>query len=226
MVRTKEAGQKGGLIPLLLLLMVILQGATLYFLMNPKAQAVYQGLSPEQIEVQAENVALLNELKELTTLPNANPVIAEVLDLEVLKNEHPVNAQVYASAMNGDKVIAYEDRLIIYREDGKTIVYDGKNPTQLAQEQYMAELEAVLTKLSSLTEINPQAIPQMSTIGDVDKLKAGDPNVFANAANGDTILVYTDRIIIFRADANKIILNAAIQEGKIILDTAVEEDNE
>lgn len=221
--RKEEGRQSGGMIPLLLLVMVVLQAATLYFLINPKAQAVYEGLSPEAAQMQEENNALLSEVSELTTLPTTAPVIAEVMDVAVLKNEHPVNAQVYADAQDGDKVIAYEDRLNIYREDDNQIIYDGKNPTQLAQEQYLAELQAVLTKVSALTDINPQSVPQLSTIGDVDKLRETDAEVFANAANGDNILVYTDRIIIYRPDSDRIILDAAIVDGKVVME---EEDEE
>lgn len=222
MVRARqEEGQRGGLVPLLLLVMVILQAGTLYFLMNPKAQPVYEGLSPEAAQIQEENSALLEKVAKLTSLPTgSSPVIAEVMDVDVLKNEHPVNAQVYVDAVNGDKVIAYEDRLIIYREEENKIIYDGKNPTQLAQEQYIVQ---VLTKVSALADISQDIMPQFSTIGDVDSLRENDSEIFANAANGDNILVYQDRIIIYRLSTDKIILDAAIVDGKVVMDVEDEE---
>lgn len=222
--RRKHSYNGGGIIPFLLLIMVVLQAITLYFLINPTAQPVYQALSPAQEKMQKENAKILEEVETIVDLPSGQPVVAEVQDIDVLKNEHPINAQVYADAQNGDKVIAYEDRLLIYRPAEQRVVYDGKNPTQLAEEQYMADLQDVLGKVSQLTELDTQTLPQFSTVGDAEKLREQDPNVFAQVVDGDKILVYSNRIIIYRPESNSLILDADIVEGKVMLNNeAVEE---
>lgn len=203
-------------ISVLLFVMVILQAATLFFLVKPTAQPVYQSLSPEQEKTMEVNTDLLTEVAELTTLPKENPVIAEVLDIDILKQEHPVNADVYKDAANGDKVIAYADKLIIYRPDENKIIYEGKNPNQIMQEKYIEELKDVLAKVGALIALDTSAVPQLSTIADIDVLKEGNPGLFANAANEDKILVYEDRLIIYRPSTNQIIVEAAIKDGAVV----------
>jgi hypothetical protein len=196
-------------ISILLLVMVILQAVTLFYLIRPAAQPVYQSLSPEQEKTMEVNNALLTKVSELTTLPNTQPVIAEVLDIDILMQEHPINADVYKDAANGDKVIAYEDKLIIYREDDNTIVYEGKNPNQIMQEQYIEELKEVLGQVGALTALDTKVVPQLSTIADIDVLREGNPELFASAENEDKILAYKERLIIYRPSTNQIIVDTA-----------------
>ena len=223
----KEGSNRGNsLISILLFVMVILQAATLFFLIKPTAQPVYQSLSPEQEKTMELNTALLEKVSALTTLPKENPVIAEVLDVDILRQEHPINADVYKDAANGDKVIAYADKLIIYRPDENKVIYEGKNPNQIMQEQYIADLKDVLAKVGALTTLDTKTVPQLSTIADIDKLKAGNPKFFADALNEDKILVYPDRLIIYRPSTNQIIVEAAIKDGAVIpmANTVVEEE--
>jgi hypothetical protein len=211
----QEKTQGMGAVVLLLLVIAIMQAISLYLEFRPVYQPVYQVLSPVQEKTLKENNALLKEVSALTTLPNAEPAIAEVLDVELLKNEHQINAEVYKDAKDGDKVIGYEDRLIIYRPSEKKIVYDGKNPNQILSEQYVAALKEVLTKVSALTTLDQKAVPQLSTIGDVTQLQAQNPSVFANAQNGDSLLLYENRFIIYRASTNQLIYDADVIDNQI-----------
>jgi hypothetical protein len=211
----QEKNQGMGAVVLLLLVIAVLQAISLYLQFRPAYHPVYQVLSPAQEKTLKENTALLKEVSALTSLPNTEPAIAEVLDVELLKNEHQINGEVYKDAQNGDKVIGYEDRLIIYRPSEKKIVYDGKNPNQILNEQYLAALQDVLGKVSALTTLDSKAVPQFSIIGDVTKLQAQNPNVFAKAQNGDSLLLYENRFIIYRASSNELIYDADVSEGVI-----------
>ena len=200
---------------LLLLVIAIIQAISLYLQFSPSYQPVYQVLSPTEEKTAKENNVLLTEVSTLTTLPTTEPAIAEVLDVELLKNEHQINAEVYKDAKDGDKVIGYEDRLIVYRPSEKKIIYDGKNPNQILSEQYALALKDTLAKVSALTTLDAKAVPQLSTIGDVTQLQTQNPTVFANAQNGDSLLLYETRFIIYRASTNQLIYDADVVDNAI-----------
>lgn len=212
---SQERTQGMNAVVLLLLVIAVLQAINVYFNVRPVYHPVYQVLSPTQEKTIKENQALLKEVRSLVNLPNAEPSIAEILDVELLKNEHQINAEVYKDAKNGDKVIGYEDRLIIYRPSEKKIIYDGKNPNQILNEQYLAALQDVLEKVSKLTTLDSKATPQFSVIGDVTKLQAQNPKVFAKAQNGDSLLLYENRFLIYRASSNELIYDADVTNGVI-----------
>lgn len=211
----QERTQGMGAVVLLLLVIAIIQAISLFLEFRPVYHPVYQVLSPAQEKTAKENNALLTEVSALTTLPSTEPAIAEVLDVELLKNEHQINAEVYKDAQDGDKVIGYEDRLIIYRPSEKKIVYDGKNPNQILSEQYAAALKDTLAKVSALTTLDAKAVPQLSTIGDVTQLQTQNPTVFANAQNGDSLLLYENRFIIYRPSSNQLIYDADVVDNAI-----------
>lgn len=76
-----------------------------------------------------------------------------------------------------------------------------KNPNQVAQ----AELNRITKAVGQLITLPKDETPTLATIKDQDKLK--DQQFFANAKNGDVILIYTNakKAIIFREKDNRII---------------------
>lgn len=78
------------------------------------------------------NIVLLNDLKDTVEtatvkekvarhilVTSENPTIAEIKDIEELKATNPL---FYQNAKNGDKVLAYSDKVVIYRESEDIIV--------------------------------------------------------------------------------------------------------
>jgi hypothetical protein len=59
----------------------------------------------------------------------------------------------------------------------------------------------------------PAGIPKVITIGEVEKLKSEQP-FFANAVNGDKLLVYPSKAIIYRVSSDLIIEVAEINSKK------------
>ncbi len=83
--------------------------------------------------------------------------------------------------------------------DAKRQVALLSNP-QAQQEAYQKEIEGVMERVSKLI-ILPAGIPRLATIKDAKALAAQQP-FFKNAENGDKILIYKDRAIIFNPTKN------------------------
>ena len=84
-----------------------------------------------------------------------------------------------------------------------------KNPNQVAQ----AEIDAVVANVSKIIDLPKDETPTLATVQDKDKLK--DQPFFAQAQNGDKILIYTKskKAIIYRPKDN-ILVNV----GPIVID--------
>lgn len=76
-----------------------------------------------------------------------------------------------------------------------------KNPNQVAK----AETEALVAEVGKLIDLPKDETPTVATVLDKEKLK--DQPFFANAQNGDKILIYTKakKAIIYRPKENKLI---------------------
>ncbi len=76
-----------------------------------------------------------------------------------------------------------------------------KNPNQVAK----AETEALVADVGKLIDLPKDETPTVATVLDKEKLK--DQPFFANAQNGDKILIYTKakKAIIYRPKDNKLI---------------------
>lgn len=190
----------------LLVALVIVQGATLYFTVFPKDTPVVKGYTQEEREQLKENKALLEKVGKHSVIePTEQAVIATVKDVERLKAANPMNAEVYKDARDGDRVVGLSNRMIIYREGDDSIVYEGKSPAQLQQEQYAAELKRILGNVSQLTNIDPTVQPQLATVVDPDVLQESQPEIYKDALKGDKVLAYPDKVIIYRPTTNTII---------------------
>lgn len=73
------------------------------------------------------------------------------------------------------------------------------------QEQQQNQDVLVLESLKKIMLLPDDIEPTMAVINDVEALKAQQPNFFANAKNGDRIIVYPTLAIIYDYEANKII---------------------
>jgi hypothetical protein len=83
------------------------------------------------------------------------------------------------------------------------------NPQALAQE----EQQQLVTKVGKLTDLPKNENPTVATVSDVNKLK--DQTFFANAQNGDKVLIYSQskQAILYRPSTNKIIQISSVNLG-------------
>lgn len=109
----------GFLLIIVLILLTIVLGIFLYM--------KYQGGSfsssnSGQVSSVKENEDLLKKIGKLIILPNGNPDIATVADVNQLSNQ-----TIFRNAKNGDKILIYKDakRAIVYRPSENIIVEVG-----------------------------------------------------------------------------------------------------
>ena len=81
----------------------------------------------------------------------------------------------------------------------KPAVKTGNSQSALAEDQ------AVLIRLKQIMLLPEGVTPNMAVILDADSLRANQPLFFANAKNGDWLILYPDMAIIFDAQAGKIV---------------------
>lgn len=74
-----------------------------------------------------------------------------------------------------------------------------------AQENALSEDKLVLEKLKSIILLPENATPTMALVTDANILKEKNPSFFANAKNGDRLVVYPELAILYDYQANKII---------------------
>ncbi|HSW78826.1 MAG TPA: hypothetical protein VLF88_02310, partial [Candidatus Babeliales bacterium] len=83
------------------------------------------------------------------------------------------------------------------------------NPTAVAQQ----EQQQLVAKVSTLTVLPAGETPTVATVTDITKLK--DQPFFANAQNGDKVLIYTKakKAYLYRPSTGKIINIAPVNIG-------------
>ncbi len=136
---------------------------------------------------------VINEVSKLTPVNvNEQPQVAVVADAEVLRKANAVQAQVYKDAANGDYVLVYSDKMIIYRRNDNKIVYQGDSPATLADKSQKSIQDAIVAKAKSanLIAADSTETPQLSSVTDAAQVKAQDASFYANVANGDIIALF------------------------------------
>lgn len=211
----KKNNSAHGVIIFLLAVLIVLQGIQVYYVMNPATQPVVQGITKEAQKQQKEHKELLEKVSKHTEVKeNEQALIVSVDNVKKLQEANPLNAEIYKDAQDGDRVIGFQDRMIIYRESEDKIIYEGKSPAHVQQEQYMAELQAIIPELNKLISIDLQARPRLLTVVDPDKLKSENPKLYSNVIVGDKVLIYQDRVIIYRPSTKSIVTDKTINEIK------------
>jgi len=182
-------------------LIVILQIVIIALILNPVA--LYQ---------QYQNQQVINEVGALTTLNTGEtPVIAQVSDAEALRKENSIQAQVYKDAKNGDYVLGYTNKLIIYRKGETKLIYDGDTPSAVLTKNQELIITDISTKAkeAGLIDTDSQETPQVSVITDITKLKSENPTFYSIARNNDVVAVFSEsQLIVLYNIESKSILNS------------------
>ncbi len=190
----------------LLAAIVVLQLVTLFVIVNPI-----------NLLSQFNAVKVINRVGSLTQVPPTEiPVMAVIGDgslpnVEDLKSQSEANAVVYKDAQNGDHVLAYSTKLVIYRGGEDRVIYDGDNPTTLLQKSQQAILNQFVAKSkeAGLIAQDEDEVPQVSLVTDADLFRqsSGSAAFYANLQTGDVVGTYASKslIIIYRPSTNAIV---------------------
>lgn len=82
------------------------------------------------------------------------------------------------------------------------------NPNAALEDRNADETSRVLTKLKSVIQIEETDTPTVARVDDPEKLKQANQEFYANVQQGDYLVLYPKRAIIFR-ESNSQIVNVA-----------------
>lgn len=99
------------------LALVIVGGGVYLFVIKPR-QAAVAGDSTQAADTAKYN-ALIEKVKKVILVPDENPTIATIANLDEVKKQ---NATFYADAKEGDTVIIFSTKALIYRESEDKII--------------------------------------------------------------------------------------------------------
>lgn len=192
------------ILPLVLLLILLLQGVIVYYILNP--YGIYQ---------QLQSVQTINKVSKATQVPpNEFPQVGVIGDgknlakADDIRKGNAIDAQIYKDAKDGDYVLGYSSKLVIYRPSDDHVVYDGQTPqAQLASSQKQL-VDQVIAKAKSAKAIPEtyNSTPQVSVVQDPDQLKKTN-EFYADAQKNDVVAIFSnpDLIMIYRPSADAVV---------------------
>lgn len=94
--------------------------------------------------------------------------------------------------------------LVFNRLTEKGVLGKANNPEYVSQIQ-KKQIENILEDLGELILVTEDEEPTVATILNVEALQKQNPTFYANAKEGDLLIIYSEKAIIFRRDEKKII---------------------
>lgn len=185
--------------PIILTAILVLIGISLYF----------DYKSPPYLNDLSTNRKVLSEIQQLTdgiSDIDGAASFTTITDVEQLRNQNEIQAEVYADARDGDYVVLFINKMIIYRREVNEIVYEGPSPAQIAQGQAREVAktigQAVLDEGLVPEGTRELSIPSLDEILDneVESLRNLDPMFYEEVRSGDIIAYFSDLnlLVIFR----------------------------
>ncbi|MEP7103699.1 MAG: hypothetical protein ABI721_03255 [Candidatus Dojkabacteria bacterium] len=105
---------------ILILIVVIVGGGVYLFVIKPRMEPLASTSGTDQTaQDTAKYNALTDKIKKIILVPNESPTIATIANLEEVKSQ---NATFYADAQEGDTVIIFSTKALIYRESEDKII--------------------------------------------------------------------------------------------------------
>lgn len=176
---------------------------------------IFLTISPPYIQQRNLTQQVMGEVAELVEVnPFETPIVSVVADAENLRSSNSIQAQVYANAQDGDYVLGYSDKMVIYRRGTGEIVYDGDSPGTILNRNQQSLRESIISAALSqglITDAN-SANPQLSVVTDPALLQSQDADFYANAQSGDVIAIFPNNeiILLVRSTAGQV---SIIEQG-------------
>lgn len=197
-------------------LVVILQIVILYLFLNPI-----------NVLNQLKSVQILNEVSKLANVPPAEiPQMSVIGDnnipnAEDLKKANAITAEIYKDANDGDYILLYTNKLVVYSVKSGKIIYDGDTPNAIADAQSKLIIEKIITKAkeSGIVSSDYAETPQIQVVTDAELVKQGNPTFYQDLAVNDIIATFVpvdgkSTILIYRPASDII-----IRTGNISIET-------
>jgi hypothetical protein len=162
-----------------------------------------KALVPKSINIK-EFIEKLSSHPEMKNYAGVDPLNI----LQINNNNYP-NLQAQIRGLNvshiGNFIVQYNDRLVIYDYNNDKIT-GGADLQQQTQVQLPEDFFTKLNKHSELKDLQNQkpAVAQLDSES-LDTLKQQFPQTYAKAKEGDFILRYEKKLVIFDYKQNKIV---------------------
>ena len=196
----------------------IIGAATLLILLL-QAGIFYLILNPINLYNQLTTVQVINEItKSIQIPPNELPQVGIIGDkknlqpIDDLKKGNAIDAEIYKDAKNGDYVLGYTSKLIVYRPSDKKVIYEGDTPQQKVAKSQQTLIALVSKKaLDGKLITDKTATPQASVVTDAEKVKNSN-EFYKDVQNNDVIANFSnpDLIVIYRPSSDSIIRSGQV----------------
>jgi hypothetical protein len=191
-------------------LLVVGQIATLFFLLNPI------NLYNQYSIVQRVNKAIAGVKVAPASTPTAVGIIGDNVTLkpldEIKKNN--IDAEVYKDAKDGDMVIGYNSRVVIFRESENKVVYDGESSSQKLTNAQNTLNQAIIkaTKDAGLIKADPTVNPAVAIVENAIEFRKAN-EIFNMAENGDVMATFNENnlVVLYRPTLGKIVGSGTIK---------------
>lgn len=94
---------------------------------------------------------------------------------------------------------------LVYNQLVEKDVLGKASSPEFVSEIQQKQVDAILKDLNKLILITEEEEPTVATILDVEVLRQDNPEFYKNAQDGDILIIYSQRAIIFRRDKNMIV---------------------
>lgn len=94
---------------------------------------------------------------------------------------------------------------LVYNQLVEKDVLGKANTPEFVSEIQQKQVDAILKDLNKLILITEEEEPTVATILDVEVLRQDNPEFYKNAQDGDILIIYSKRAIVFRRDKNMIV---------------------
>jgi hypothetical protein len=194
-------------IKFLAFLIVVFQIAILYILLNPinilnqlNAVQVVNKISKLTVVPAGEIPSAIGTVGDNTLLPNA----------ETLRKDNQIQAQVYKDAKDGDYVVVYSNKMIIFRDSENRIIYEGSTPAQILNTNQENLVKALIAKVKDVGIIasDSDESPQLRIITtELADLKKSNPDFYADAKENDIVAIFakSNKIVIYRSEGDAVV---------------------
>ena len=194
-------------------IILILQLVFLYFLLNPIN--VFNQLSSvniiNKISANKELALPITELPQIGVIGDG----VKLKGIDEIKKENQVDGEIYKNAANGDYVLGYSTKLVIYRPSTDAVIYNGATPQMKLQETQGAILGLVVKKAkdAKLIPAEYNTAPQVSIVTNPDEMKKVNADFYALVAKDDLVASFNNPsvVMIYRPSEDKIIKSGTIQ---------------
>ena len=182
---------------------------------------IYLVFRPINILGQLDSVKIINEAtKEAQAPVNELPQVGVIGDKKVLasldeiKKGNAIDAEIYKDAKDGDYVLGYTSKIIIYRPSEKRVVYNGDTPQQKLAKSQEALVNLVIKSAQNakLIPADYKLQPQISVVNDAENLKK-QSDIYADVMKDDLVGIFSNPnlIVIYRPSTASIVKSGNLQ---------------